>query len=84
MLSKKAEREIYIAKLLDTLSEYWYANPDLRLAQIVSNAWHIHPDYKKNPEPEIQDVFYFTDSKFLEGLAALEKNESKGSRPTEE
>jgi hypothetical protein len=83
MENKKLERDIYIAKLLDTLSEYWYARPHLRLSQIVSNAWHIHPDYRKNPEPDIQDVYYFTDEKFLEGLDALEKNESKGSRPTE-
>jgi hypothetical protein len=78
---KNEERLVYIAQLLDTLGEYWYKRPELRLAQIVSNAWHIHPDYRKNPEPEIQDVFYFTDSKFLEGLEALVKNESKGSRP---
>ena len=84
MENKKFERELYMAKLLDTLSEYWYARPYLRLAQIVSNSWQAHPDYKKNPEPEIQDIFYFTDAKFLEGLEALQQNESKGSRPTEE
>ena len=81
---KNDERQIYIAKLLDALGEYWYARPYLRLSQIVSNAWQSHPDYKKNPEPDIQDVFYFTDSKFLESLEALAKNESKGSRPTED
>ena len=83
MQNKKLEREIYIAKLLDTLSEYWFEHPELRLAQIVSNAWQIHPDYRRNPEPEIRDVFYFTDEKFMEGLELLEDNESKGSRPTE-
>jgi hypothetical protein len=82
--NKKLEREIYIAKLLDRLSEYWYKRPELRLAQIVSNAWHIHSDYRRNPEPDIQDVFYFTDAKFLEGLAALEKNESKSPRSSQE
>ena len=83
MLNKELERQIYIAKLLDTLSEYWYKYPELRLAQIVSNAWQIHPGYKVNPEPEIRDVFYFTDSKFLEGLELLKANESKDQRSSE-
>ena len=84
MENKKLERIVHIAKLLDTLSEYWLDRPYMRLSQIVSNAWHIHPDYKKNPEPEIQDVFYFTDEKFLEGLELLIKNESENPRPTKE
>jgi hypothetical protein len=78
------KRQLYIAQLLDTLGEYWYARPHLRLAQIVSNAWQMHTDYKKNPEPDIQDVFYFTDSKLFEGIELLRQNESKGSRPTQE
>ena len=61
---------------LEKLREYWIKYPYLRLAQIVSNAWHKHPDYRRNPEPDIQDVFYFTDEKFLESLKLLE-NESK-------
>ena len=70
--------------MLERLRDYWYDRPYLRLSQIVSNAWYIHPDYEKNPEPEIQDVFYLTDEKFLEGLELLVKNESERPRTTEE
>jgi hypothetical protein len=83
-MDEKFNRAEYIATLLDKLNVYWYNRPELRLAQIVSNAWRIHPDYKRNPEPDINDVYYFTDAKFLESLELLEKNESKGSRVTEE
>lgn len=62
----------------------WQKHPYLRLCQIVSNAWHKHPDYRRNPEPDIQDIYYFTDTKLLEGLELLMQNESKGSRPTQE
>lgn len=59
------------------LEEYWRNRPYLRLGQIISNAWQVHPDYKRNPEPEISDIFYFTNQKFIEGLRLLEENESK-------
>jgi hypothetical protein len=68
---------------LDTwekLGEYWMKRPYLRLGQIVSNAWQIHPDYKRNPEPDIQDIFYLSDKKLVEGLELLRANESKDSR----
>lgn len=68
-----------VDSMLEKLASYWARHPYLRLAQIVSNAWRAHPDYKRNPEPDIQDIFYLTDEKFLEGLAILEKNESKDS-----
>ena len=69
--------------VLYLLEKYWTKHPYLRLAQIVSNAWHVHPDYKKNPEPDIQDVFYLTDIKFLEGLKLLIENESKDQGSSE-
>jgi len=72
-----------ITKLLSKLEEYWQARPYLRLAQIISNAWRTHPDYRKNPEPDIQDVFYFTDAKFLEGLELLTKDEPKDQGSTQ-
>lgn len=59
--------------MLEKLKSYWTSHPYLRLGQIVSNAWRIHPDYRKNPEPDIQDVFYLSDAKFIEGLKLLEK-----------
>lgn len=69
--------------VLSLLGAYWDKYPQLRLAQIVSNAWHIHPDYKKNPEPDIQDIFYLSDDKFLEGLELLTKDESKDQGSTQ-
>ena len=73
-----------VEAVLNALKSYWSARPYLRLAQIVSNAWCIHPTYKKNPEPGIEDVFYFQDKHFLESLELLAKNESKGTNTTEE
>jgi hypothetical protein len=73
-----------VEQTIAALREYWIARPYLRLGQIVSNAWRISPEYKRNPEPEINDVFYFTDRKFQESLLALIENESKGSRPTQD
>ena len=72
-----------VDRVLARLREYWVERPYLRLAQIVSNAWQIHPDYKRNPEPEINDVFYFTNNKFIEGLELLKENESKDQRSSE-
>lgn len=69
---------------LTKLEEYWSKRPYLRLAQIVSNAWQIHPDYRRNPEPDISDIFYLTNEKFVEGLKLLEENESKDQGPTQE
>lgn len=83
--TKLLDRVIEIHHTMNVLSTYWVNNPHLRLGQILSNAWRVHPDYKSNPEPEINDIFYLTDSKLLEGIKILEelqnKNESKGSRP---
>jgi len=62
------------------LREYWVERPYLRLGQILSNAWRVHPDYKRNPEPEINDIYYLTDGKFREGLLELIEDESKSSR----
>jgi hypothetical protein len=76
---KLAIRLQSIDQTLAALREYWYARPYLRLGQIVSNAWQVHPDYKRNPEPEINDVYYLADSKFEEGLQLLIKNESKST-----
>ena len=72
-----------IENMLAKLKAYWLNRPYLRLAQIVSNAWHIHPTYKKNPEPAVEDVFYFEDKHFLESLELLSNNESKGTNTTE-
>jgi hypothetical protein len=83
--TKLLDRVIEIHHTMNVLSTYWVNNPHLRLGQILSNAWRIHPNYKNNPEPEINDIFYLADAKFLEGLKILEElkntNESKGSRP---
>jgi hypothetical protein len=81
--AKHMEALYRVDDVLQTLKEYWMAHPYLRLAQIVSNAWRVHPDYKRNPEPDINDVFYLEDSKFLEGLKLLQENESEDKRTTE-
>jgi uncharacterized protein YihD (DUF1040 family) len=83
---KQQKRQLRITEILDSLEIYWRKNPELRLAQIVSNAWHIHPSYKRDPEPDIQDVFYFTDNNFLQSLELLDSrpNESTIQRPSEE
>ena len=83
-MTQKLNRALQIAEVLHKLAVYWEKRPELRLCQIVSNAWQIHPDYKRNPEPEINDIFYFTDSKFLSGLELLSDNESKDKGPTQE
>jgi hypothetical protein len=73
-----------IADVLEKLQTYWRKYPDLRLSQIVSNAWRVHPDYKNSPSPDIiQDIYYLADSKFLEGLEILSKDESKDQRSSE-
>lgn len=65
----------HISGTLDALSRYWRARPHLRLCQIVSNAWHTLPEYKRNPEPEINDIYYLPDNRFVEGLDNLQKQE---------
>ena len=70
--------------LLYKFMRYWEERPHLRFCQIVSNAFRIHPYYKRNPEPDINDVYYMDDVKLLEGLELLEKNESESSRTTKE
>jgi hypothetical protein len=83
-MKEKTDREFQIAEILYCLKEYWEKHPYLRLCQIVSNAWQSHPDYKRDPEPDIQDIFYFTDKKFIEGLNILSKSdESKDQGPTQ-
>jgi len=69
--------------VLVLLGRYWHKHPELRLAQIVSNAWRIHPEYRQNPEPDIQDIFYLSDSKFLEGLELLTKDEPEDQGSTQ-
>ena len=72
-------------QVLQALQTYWEARPELRLGQIVSNAFRVHPSYRRNPEPEIQDVFYMSNTHFLEGLellANIGKHESKHTEPT--
>jgi hypothetical protein len=59
-------------ELLQQLLHYWENNPHLRLGQIVVNAWRVLPQYQKNPEPEISDLFYIENDKLLEGLKQLE------------
>ena len=70
-------------EVVNALSNYWSSRPHLRFGQIASNAFRTHPNYNRNPEPEIQDIFYMTDTAFLEGLELLIKNESKDPRTTE-
>ena len=65
----------HISATLDALSRYWRARPYLRLCQIVSNAWHTLPEYRRNPEPEINDIYYLGDDRFVEGLDNLQKQE---------
>lgn len=54
-----------IEDLMDELEEYWRANPDLRLAQIIGNASQDH-GYGRDP-------YYMEDTDLLEYLN--EKNE---------
>jgi hypothetical protein len=82
-VKEQLDRELQIAEVIHNLTDYWEKHPYLRLCQIVTNAWHIHPDYKRNPEPDIQDIFYFTDSKFLDGLRLLDEDEPKYQGPTQ-
>ena len=82
---EKLERDLEnIDRTMAALHRYWLDRPHLRLGQIVSNAWRVHPDYKRNPEPEINDIYYLTDGKFREGLLELIENESKGSGPAQD
>ena len=73
-----------IDQTVEELRKYWRARPYSRLAQIVSNAWQMHPDYKRDPEPDIRDIYYFTDAKFLEGLQLLIDNESASTNASKE
>ena len=77
-------KQAAIDQTLEELRKYWRSRPYLRLAQIVSNAWQMHPDYKRDPEPDIKDIYYFTDSKFLEGLQLLIDNEPKSTDSSKE
>jgi len=73
-----------VEEVLANLQAYWKKHPYLRLAQILSNAWRKHPNYVTNPDPGvIQDIFYFTDANFLEGLELLIQDESKDQRSSE-
>jgi hypothetical protein len=64
-----------VTHTLAALTAYWMQRPHLRLAQLVSNAWHTLPEYTQNPEPEISDIFYLPDDRLLVGLLKLEENE---------
>ena len=74
---------VRVKHTLEGLNTYWLQRPYLRLGQIVSNSWHSLPEYKQNPEPEIQDVFYMSDEKFLTGLQKLEDNERKSKESSQ-
>lgn len=73
---KDTERVIHT---LGVLTAYWLQRPHLRLGQIVSNAWHTLPEYTKNPEPEIADIFYLPDNRLTEGLSKLEDLEREST-----
>lgn len=73
---KDTERVIHT---LGVLTAYWLQRPYLRLGQIVSNAWHTLPEYTKNPEPEIADIFYLPDNRLTEGLSKLEDLEREST-----
>lgn len=51
-----------IPKMMAVLLEYWAANPDLRLGQIIDNACRINHTYNN------YDVFYVEDEKLFDGL----------------
>lgn len=73
-----------MSEMYKELEKYWKDRPYLRLGQIVVNAFRTLSEYKKNPEPEISDIFYIPDSKLIEGLRNLEnlESESKNKRTT--
>ena len=66
-------------ELLYTLMRYWEKNPYLRFCQIASNAFRIHPNYKRNLEPDINDIYYMSDKDFVYALGLLEES-SKSKR----
>jgi hypothetical protein len=75
-----------VKSTLEVLQEYWLQRPYLRLGQIVSNAWRVLPEYSRNPEPEINDIYYLPDNRITDGLSQLKELEklererqSKGS-----
>jgi hypothetical protein len=75
-----------VKSTLEILQEYWLQRPYLRLGQIVSNAWRVLPEYSRNPEPEINDIYYLPDNRITDGLSQLKELErlererqSKGS-----
>jgi hypothetical protein len=78
---KDTERVIHT---IGFLTSYWLQRPYLRLGQLVSNAWHTLPEYTKNPEPEIADIYYLPDDRLVEGLLKLEdlERESTSKRTT--
>jgi hypothetical protein len=83
----KLQREKDIERVkeaLIVLQAYWLERPYLRLGQLVMNAFHVLPEYTKNPEPETADVFYLPDNRLLEGLSKLveQERESKSKRTT--
>lgn len=54
-----------IDPMLEVLRKIWEANPDLRLAQIISNAARSHRAWP--------DVFSIEDNDLMKGLQALLK-----------
>lgn len=58
---------------LDTLREYWEANPDMRLGQILANMVYM----VKGSDATLQQTFNLEDSVLLEGLDRLKDLQEK-------
>jgi hypothetical protein len=79
------EKDIERVKItLRALNDYWLQRPFLRLGQLVANAFYVLPEYTKNPEPEIADIFFLPDQRLVEGLSKLIEGEREptSKRPT--
>jgi hypothetical protein len=74
-----------VRKSLKILEDYWIQHPYLRLGQIIVNAFSRTESYKRNPEPDLDDLFYVSDELLLAVIShAIDlKNESKSSSTTE-
>lgn len=78
----RLQREKDLERVNNTLiilKAYWLERPYLRLGQLVSNAFYVLPEYTKNPEPEIADIFFLPDSRLIEGLEKLIENEREST-----
>jgi len=64
------QQKRHIVDTLNALGKYWLARPELRLGQIISNAFRAGDNYR-----EEKDLFYSEDKEIIEGLKILVKNE---------